>query len=57
MRVNWTTKVLHSVHNMDRGASSRALFDAVCANDVNKASAALKKGADVNVATEQVRID
>ena len=43
---------------MDRGPSSRALFDAVCANDVNKASAALKKGADVNVvSSEEVRID
>ena len=29
--------------------SSEALFNAVCANDVNKASAALKKGANVNV--------
>ena len=43
---------------MDRGASSRALFNAVRANDVKKASAALKKGADVNVvASETVRID
>ena len=42
---------------MDRRASSRALFNAVCANDVNKASAALKKGADVNVTREKVRID
>ena len=42
---------------MDRGASSRALFDAVLANDVNKASEALKKGADVNVMGKAVRID
>ena len=43
---------------MDRWASSRDLFDAVCAKDVNKASAALKKGADVNVVEEEkVRID
>ena len=50
---------------MDRRASSRALFNAVCANDVNKASAALKEGADVNVvgelvivlSREKVRID
>ena len=42
---------------MDRRASSRALFDAVCARDVNKASAALKKGADVNVFRKEVRID
>ena len=42
---------------MDRRASSRALFNAVLANDVNKASAALKKGADVNVVEEEVRID
>ncbi|XP_062506408.1 CARD- and ANK-domain containing inflammasome adapter protein-like [Corticium candelabrum] len=39
---------------MDRRASSRALFNAVCANDVNKASAALKEGADVNVVGELV---
>ena len=43
---------------MDRRASSRALFNAVCTNDVNKASVALKKGADVDVtANEMVRID
>ena len=43
---------------MDRGASSKALFDAVCIGDVNKASAALKKGADVNVVRkDEVRID
>ena len=42
---------------MDRRTSSRALFNAVCANDVNKASAALKKGADVNVVGDGVRID
>ena len=42
---------------MDRVASSRALYDAVCAKDVNKASAALKKGADVNVVRMRVRID
>ena len=43
---------------MDRRASSRALFYAVYANNVNKASAALKKGADVNVVGEvKVRID
>ena len=43
---------------MDTEASSEALFDAVCAKDVKKASIALKKGADVNVvAKEWVRID
>ncbi|XP_062507115.1 ankyrin repeat domain-containing protein 17-like isoform X2 [Corticium candelabrum] len=40
---------------MDRRASSRALFYAVYANNVNKASAALKKGADVNVVGEVKR--
>ena len=33
---------------MDTVSSSEALFDAVCASDVKKASAALEKGADVN---------
>ena len=43
---------------MDTEASSEALFDAVCAKDVKKASVALKEGADVNVlAREWVRID
>ena len=43
---------------MGAGASSEALFHAVCTNDVNKALAALKKGADVNVlARVEVRID
>ena len=43
---------------MGAGPSSEALFDAVCAKDVNKASATLKKGADVNAkAREIVRID
>ena len=43
---------------MGAGASSKALFDVVCANDGKKASEALKKGADVNaVARELVRID
>ena len=42
---------------MGTGSSSEALFDAVCAKDVNKASAALKKGADVDVVSkEKVRI-
>ena len=49
---------LRSVHNMDRRASSIALFDAVCANDVNMASLVLKMGADVNVLSrKRVRID
>ena len=43
---------------MGAGASSETLFDAVCVNDVNKASAALEKGADVNVVSRKlVRID
>ena len=43
---------------MGAWASSEALFDAVCVNDVNKASAALKIGADVNVVSrKEVRID
>ena len=43
---------------MDRWASSKALFNAVCANDVNRASVALKKGADVNISLrKRVRID
>ena len=43
---------------MDRRASSEALFDAVCENDVNKASEALENGADVNVLSRvEVRID
>ncbi|XP_062506302.1 ankyrin repeat and death domain-containing protein 1B-like [Corticium candelabrum] len=42
---------------MGTGSSSEALFDAVCAKDVRKASAALKKGADVNVVSkEKIRI-
>ena len=53
-----THRSLSVAARMDRGASSEALFNAVCANDVNKASAALKKGADVNVVgQEEVRID
>ena len=43
---------------MDTESFSEALFDAVCANDVKKASVALKKGAYVNVvAKEWVGID
>ncbi|XP_062506694.1 ankyrin repeat domain-containing protein 17-like isoform X2 [Corticium candelabrum] len=40
---------------MGAGASSEALFDAVCVNDVNKASAALEKRADVNVVSRKIR--
>ena len=43
---------------MGTGVSSEALFDAVCAKDVRKASVALEKGVDVNaVAKVMVRID